>query len=80
MTASDPYDVQGLLRALQKVRPDLAPVLRTAREAHSGRKAGVPRSVLKAWARKRAQRQSRCSRGHFAAYLTDCKVCGEWIG
>lgn len=67
MSAADPYDVRGLLVALGKVRPDLRPVLRVAREAHSGRKLRRPLA-------RRAQPR-RCERGHFAR-RTGCE-CGS---
>lgn len=76
MRAADPYDVRGLLVALGKVRPDLRPVLRVARRAHSPSKLRMPRKSV---ARQRNARwQLRCERGHFLrtfpGYCAPCRV------
>jgi hypothetical protein len=75
MRASDPYDVQGLLRAVARVRPDLRDVIKVARYAHSSKKAGRPLREEREHARQRAAGAPRCLRGHFIRPDDECARC-----
>lgn len=81
VTASNGYDVTGLFAAAARANPDLIPraALETSREAFQRGRSRLPLSVRRERAARRAVQACRCSLGHFVAYRTECKACGEWV-
>lgn len=81
MSASNGYDVMGLLAAAARANPALISpaALGVSREAFQRGRSRLPLSVRRERAARRARCAVRCSLGHFVIYRTDCKACGEYV-